>query len=408
MKSEIGRSMVEMLGVLAIIGIVGMGGVKMYNVAMNKHHANTLIEQAQRRAVSAASQINLMGHAPSLADFSENSFGGGTFGGVTQEGLSKQFGIQVSGVSKPVCENILSSIGTSSAIRRLSPTDNPQTSLKSCQEENTFLIVYNDDLSSSGGDTIYCDNSACQTVCGQCVSEDGENKCINECPATPTQCTQNSQCSGTCVGCVIPEGETTGTCQSCQRVAYLESTGTQWIDTGYIVNNNITDLEIDATVAWSKSNSTQLSGGNSSQWIGIQGAKWRTGTSSLSQNSIILNQFYNVNSHVFINNNRQNNNTYVDGDLAVSMIGSNTQYLTRNKHYIFGINTAGAQYIASSFLCSMKINRWQITEQGILVRDFIPVHAPFKEVGKQNCMFDRVSGDLFCNQGTGDFIVPIN
>ena len=41
--SESGRSMVEMLGVLAIIGILSIGGIVGYSYGMDKHKANQTI-----------------------------------------------------------------------------------------------------------------------------------------------------------------------------------------------------------------------------------------------------------------------------------------------------------------------------------------------------------------------------
>ena len=42
MKNESGRSMVEMLGVLAIIGVLSVGGIAGYTMAMNKYRANEI------------------------------------------------------------------------------------------------------------------------------------------------------------------------------------------------------------------------------------------------------------------------------------------------------------------------------------------------------------------------------
>ena len=42
---ELGRSMVEMLGVLAIIGVLSVGGIAGYSKAMRKHKMNKTIEQ---------------------------------------------------------------------------------------------------------------------------------------------------------------------------------------------------------------------------------------------------------------------------------------------------------------------------------------------------------------------------
>ena len=42
----------------------------------------------------------------------------------------------------------------------------------------------------------------------------------------------------------------------------------------------------------------------------------------------------------------------------------------------------------------------QLSRNGVLLRDFIPVR-----VGQVGYMYDRVSGELFGNDGTGDFIL---
>ena len=43
MKSQAGRSMVEMLGVLAIIGVLSVGGIAGYRIAMEKYKINEVI-----------------------------------------------------------------------------------------------------------------------------------------------------------------------------------------------------------------------------------------------------------------------------------------------------------------------------------------------------------------------------
>ena len=45
---ELGRSMVEMLGVLAIIGVLSIIGIQGYKKAMNKHKANELMNMAMQ------------------------------------------------------------------------------------------------------------------------------------------------------------------------------------------------------------------------------------------------------------------------------------------------------------------------------------------------------------------------
>ena len=52
-RSEKGRSMVEMLGVLAIIGVLSVGGIYGYTVAMRKYKANEVAQGAAMLATLA-------------------------------------------------------------------------------------------------------------------------------------------------------------------------------------------------------------------------------------------------------------------------------------------------------------------------------------------------------------------
>ena len=50
-KLESGRSMVEMLGVLAIIGVLSVGGIAGYSLGMRKHRANGVADIASKYAL---------------------------------------------------------------------------------------------------------------------------------------------------------------------------------------------------------------------------------------------------------------------------------------------------------------------------------------------------------------------
>ena len=54
-KQESGRSMVEMLGVLAIIGVLSIGGIAGYMLSMNRFRANNMIDKAGKFATVAFS-----------------------------------------------------------------------------------------------------------------------------------------------------------------------------------------------------------------------------------------------------------------------------------------------------------------------------------------------------------------
>ena len=49
--NETGRSMVEMLGVLAIIGVLSIGGIAGYTMAMNKYQANEIVNSIVQAAI---------------------------------------------------------------------------------------------------------------------------------------------------------------------------------------------------------------------------------------------------------------------------------------------------------------------------------------------------------------------
>lgn len=52
-QKEKGRSMVEMLSVLAIIGILSIGAATGYTIAMNRHKANQILDLATKISLAA-------------------------------------------------------------------------------------------------------------------------------------------------------------------------------------------------------------------------------------------------------------------------------------------------------------------------------------------------------------------
>ena len=70
MKNESGRSMVEMLGVLAIIGVLSIGGIAGYTLAMNRYRANEILNTASMVAIQA---MTANGGAGDTLDLSANN-----------------------------------------------------------------------------------------------------------------------------------------------------------------------------------------------------------------------------------------------------------------------------------------------------------------------------------------------
>ena len=69
-KLESGRSMVEMLGVLAIIGVLSVGGIAGYSLSMRRHRANAIVDVANKYSLviyNACQQQILNGEINSIS-----------------------------------------------------------------------------------------------------------------------------------------------------------------------------------------------------------------------------------------------------------------------------------------------------------------------------------------------------
>ena len=174
-----------------------------------------------------------------------------------------------------------------------------------------------------------------------------------------------------------------------QQLEYIESTGTQYIDTGVLPNSTTAvDISVmfNTIVADSSiplgSRSTGLSSTSPDQFYVSAstggGIICRSGTniSTLIQNPSV-NTRYNLSA----------SNSYATAD--------GTYTLT-----LFGFNNKGT--IDNKF--SQKIYSCKIYDNGVLVRDFIPI----KDDTGHGAMYDKVTQQIFYNSGTGDFICGPN
>ena len=145
-KSQSGRSMVEMLGVLAIAGVVSIGSIGAYNLAINKHRTNELIYEATKRAQSVSTQLLTNNQElPTLSEFGETEFGGGTFGELLLFQGNAEFGLQINGVSRAVCEGLINSMGDSTVLRGVTDSTGIH-SIKTCEETNDIALLFDRNL----------------------------------------------------------------------------------------------------------------------------------------------------------------------------------------------------------------------------------------------------------------------
>ncbi len=193
--NEQGRSVVEMLGVLAIIGVLSVMGIAGYKAAMTRHRANELLNEATKRAVVVAGQITLHGGNPSLSEFANNSFAGGTFensvygasGAATWTNTGatpdKQFTLSITGVDGAICEQMKGAAEDNAVIQTFAPT--------TCDtgNDNNVKLTYNNDLSTdalpSGDETPAAEPCPEERQCGDTCCGEG-NVCVNgnKCCAT--------------------------------------------------------------------------------------------------------------------------------------------------------------------------------------------------------------------------------
>ncbi len=347
-------------------------------------------------------QIGFNNQKPSLTEFEPyNKTSAGEFGNVITEGLYKQFGIQVSGVTKSVCQNILRTIGATTPIRRLSLESTPRTPLTSCEESNDFLFIYNNDMQGATSDTEYAiDDSSCKSVCG--VFNPETHTCDeSDCEIPTNACTENADCNQE-NECMICDTETNMCKNGCERVQFLKSTGTQYVDTGIYGTE---DLETELVCQ-------QLQRNTSSEGKGIFGAFNSTNANSyylyqqgnlISHWQVGFGPYLNTSTEIDLNKHTfkfSNYKVYMDGtEIASLNTGSmNTTPFTLllfNTH-----NSTGGIYLAFP----QRFYRAKFIKSDVLIGDFIPVLSPeSSQYAGQPCMFDRVSQKLFCNSGTGEF-----
>ena len=142
---QFGRSMIEMLGVLAIIGVLSIGGILGYRRAVNNHQANTILDDVNRFAFVILERSGLaLGDVVSKGDFKENGI-------YTLEGYQDTepnlFSITVKNVPKGVCEPLLDKATIEYKVR-VNPNANEKGKLYDtlnkdlCTNDTNIMVFY--------------------------------------------------------------------------------------------------------------------------------------------------------------------------------------------------------------------------------------------------------------------------
>ena len=98
--------MVEMLGVLAIMGVLAIGGIAGYRYAMDKYNANEILNEVRKRAVTA-SQQRILGRTIDLSEWSNTIQDHPVTTADNYNGDTSFFALTVSGIEKSVCDHVI-------------------------------------------------------------------------------------------------------------------------------------------------------------------------------------------------------------------------------------------------------------------------------------------------------------
>ncbi len=145
---ESGRSMVEMLGTLAIMGVLSIGGVAGYRYAVDKANANTIIDEVNKRSM-IVSQQRILEQQINLTEF-EASIKGvyPTYAEPYED--TRFFAVLVENVPQGVCRHILKEkLKTASDVF---VSTGAGTGVDECPEgESTIEFAFGNILGEEGG-----------------------------------------------------------------------------------------------------------------------------------------------------------------------------------------------------------------------------------------------------------------
>lgn len=133
-----GRSMVEMLGTLAIIGVLSIGGIMGYSYAMDKYRANEVMNDVNLRGIDLIAQASRGGDL-SLDEWPTKTVGDYGIGlEVDTATNATEGGIYVDKVPQRVCEII----GDGLVPNNVDFTVNGADYTGSCSDENKIVFYY--------------------------------------------------------------------------------------------------------------------------------------------------------------------------------------------------------------------------------------------------------------------------
>lgn len=209
---------------------------------------------------------------------------------------------------------------------------------------------------------------------------------------------------------VIPEGEVVKATRNGEVVwqrqkykaelEYLESTGTQYIDTGFIPN---TDTKSELYIGGLSDNTFPTTSGGwfigsrTNYMVNGFGTYYNVGEQKLygafgnQQTSVSVpkSAFY-VKDHLFV---IDKSGLYLNN---LKRISFNSTFTGKYPLFLFTINLAGG----TANIMRFKMYYCKIWDKDILVRDLIPV----LDWDNKPCLYDKINDKFYYNVGVGEFL----
>ena len=183
------------------------------------------------------------------------------------------------------------------------------------------------------------------------------------------------------------------------RVEYLESTGTQYIDTGIKLSNN-SNVEINAKfTATQKGKSYYLFGSSATdkRYMIAVGSTTNKYLVDFNSSNYRINSSVSAFDSIFHIHKINNLNYYIDNILQ----GSRTSLIFSNTENAYLFDVKGRSTDSSVGVQAWQIKYCKIYDNDTLVRNFVPCYRKSDNVVG---MFDTAEGKFYTNQGSGEFL----
>ena len=177
-----------------------------------------------------------------------------------------------------------------------------------------------------------------------------------------------------------------------KRLEYIQSSGKQWIDTGFKPNQDTRVVMNCYVISFNSCDmfifGARVSSGNTAFYIAADdtNTKW-----FISYGNDVQNPVGTCTGHHSIDMNKNS----VSIDDAITTLSAST-FQSASNLLLFTTNTAGS---ADSQRGTMNLYSCQIYDNGPLIRDYIPCKTIAGEIG----LWDDVNSVFYGNVGTGTF-----